>query len=159
MVSHVMRTLAFTTVSAEKTRELGARIGAACAGGEVFLLSGDLGAGKTCLTQGVARGLGVEATVTSPTFVTHMQYLGGRGLALEHFDFYRLEGCRASALDFYDFFNDPRRVCVVEWPQVIPDVLPKEFIGVELTAPARNRRQFVLTAATPAGERFLDGLA
>ena len=95
-----MRTLAFTTVSAEKTRELGARIGAACAGGEVFLLSGDLGAGKTCLTQGVARGLGVEATVTSPTFVTHMQYLGGRGLALEHFDFYRLEGCRADALDF-----------------------------------------------------------
>lgn len=154
-----MKTLTVTTSSAEKTRKLGEQIAARCQGGEVFLLNGDLGAGKTCLTQGMARGLAIAENVTSPTFVTHMQYIGSRGLSLEHFDFYRLDGVDVDNLDFYDFFNDPRRVCVIEWPQVIPEILPREYVSVAITTLAKNKREIVLTAETPQGAVFLDGLA
>lgn len=154
-----METFTCNTSSAERTRTFGEKLGSLCAGGEVFLLSGDLGAGKTCLTQGLARGLAVAENVTSPTFVTHMQYLGGRGLALEHFDFYRLENVNPDNLDFYDFFNDPRRVCVIEWPQVIPEILPRDYLEVKITATARNRRTLELSARTERGRALLDKLA
>ena len=80
----------FVAESTEQTIALGERLGRLLAAGDVLVLTGDLGAGKTQLTKGIARGLGVEDDVTSPTFTIGMVYEGGE-LPLYHFDLYRLE--------------------------------------------------------------------
>ena len=85
-----MNELRLITKSADETRELGSKIGKHCEAAMVILLDGDLGAGKTCLTQGIARGLGITRSVTSPTFTIQKIYHGR--LLLNHFDAYRLEG-------------------------------------------------------------------
>ncbi|GHS90873.1 tRNA (adenosine(37)-N6)-threonylcarbamoyltransferase complex ATPase subunit type 1 TsaE [Planctomycetales bacterium] len=142
----------FTTTSPAQTRALGKRLAAACRGGEVFLLSGDLGAGKTCLTQGLAAGLAIAEPVTSPTFVTHQEYRGARGLTLEHFDFYRL---RAGGDEFADFFNRPDCVCALEWAQMLAPILPPEHLSITLEIVAPRRRRIVIETRTPSGEEFL----
>ena len=106
-------TLVWSSRSAEETRALGARLGAALRGGEVVLLCGDLGVGKTQFAQGVARALGVAGPVVSPTFTLAVHYEGR--LPLVHYDLYRV--ARASELDDIGFLetDDARTVSVVEW--------------------------------------------
>jgi tRNA threonylcarbamoyladenosine biosynthesis protein TsaE len=107
----------------EETEHLGQTWGEACQGGEIFALSGPLGAGKTRLAKGVARGLGYPGEVTSPTFTLIHEYTGGR-LPLYHLDLYRLEDPRESLrLDLDDYFFGTG-VCIVEWPERIPGILP-----------------------------------
>jgi tRNA threonylcarbamoyladenosine biosynthesis protein TsaE len=103
--------------SPERTRELGRLLGEHAEGGDVIALSGPLGAGKTCLVQGLARGLGVPESVpvTSPTFGLVHQYPGR--LELRHADFYRLEGYTRLADAGFDDLLDERGVVVVEWPE------------------------------------------
>jgi tRNA threonylcarbamoyladenosine biosynthesis protein TsaE len=99
--------------SAEETRALGARLGAVLRGGEVVLLCGDLGVGKTQFAQGVARALGVQAPVVSPTFTLAVHYEGR--VPLVHYDLYRV--AHAAELDGIGFLeaDDPRTVSLVEW--------------------------------------------
>lgn len=132
-----------TTRSPEETKDMGERIGKSCRGGEVFLLNGDLGAGKTCFTQGLAKGLGIEEDVTSPTFVLHVQYEGG-SLELNHFDAYRLaEAESIGDLGFDDFFGYEQGVAIVEWPEVIEDILPRKgAIRVEIESLDETIREF-----------------
>ena len=85
-----MKDLRLITKSADETRELGSKIGKRSEAGMVILLDGDLGAGKTCLTQGIAKGLDINRSVTSPTFTIQKIYYGR--LLLNHIDVYRLEG-------------------------------------------------------------------
>jgi tRNA threonylcarbamoyladenosine biosynthesis protein TsaE len=90
-----MTTRELVTASPEETEALGERLGRAARGGELLGLTGDLGAGKTCLVRGLARGLGADPEeVASPTFVTVTEYRGGR-LPLVHADLYRLDAARA----------------------------------------------------------------
>ena len=105
--------LVWSSRSAAETRALGARFGAALGGGEVVLLCGDLGVGKTVFAQGVAQALGVRDPVVSPTFTLAVHYEGR--LPLDHYDLYRL--ARASELDGMGFLeaDDPRTVSLVEW--------------------------------------------
>lgn len=125
-----MSELEIITNSAAQTQALGRLIGAACQGGEVVLLRGDLGAGKTTLTQGIAAGLGVMAPVISPTFIVLREYEGR--LPLYHFDFYRLEGTgRAVDLEFDDYVGGAG-VCVVEWPAHAPELVPAEYLQITL---------------------------
>jgi tRNA threonylcarbamoyladenosine biosynthesis protein TsaE len=99
--------------SAEETRALGSDLGARLAGGEVVVLCGDLGAGKTQFAKGVARGLGIQAEVLSPTFTMAARYAGR--LPLVHFDLYRVRGERELAeLGFLES-DDEREVTLVEW--------------------------------------------
>jgi tRNA threonylcarbamoyladenosine biosynthesis protein TsaE len=134
----------FISQSAEQTRLAGEHLGAACRGGEVFWLSGLLGAGKTVLTQGIARGLGIEKTVTSPTFTVLKEYAGR--LNLYHFDFYRLETqTRDPWAEFSDYLQ-PDAVCVVEWAEHGEEFLGERYLRVNLRYISSGKRAIQLTA-------------
>ncbi len=125
-----------------ETADLGRRLGVACRGGEVILLEGALGAGKTTLTQGLAAGLGVSAPVVSPTFVLLREYRGR--LPLYHFDFYRLEdGDHAADLQFADYLETDG-VAVIEWPSYAPEVISETYLRVTLRDAGDDQREVVL---------------
>lgn len=108
----------FRTNSAEETFELAYRIGESLSGGEVFLLSGDLGAGKTVFAKGIAAGLDIDpADVNSPTF-TLVNLHHGR-LRLYHLDLYRIEGSadELRELGLEEMLDDPEAVILIEWPE------------------------------------------
>lgn len=118
------------TKSADDTRELGAALAAVVTPGDVVLLAGDLGAGKTTLTQGLARALDVQGHVTSPTFVLMHNYDGR--LPLVHVDAYRLDHLQEVIdLGLAEMLDDGA-VAVIEWGDVIAPVLPADFLEVRL---------------------------
>ena len=112
----------YITTSPEETEVLGAALGRIIPAGTVLAYRGDLGAGKTAFTRGLARGLGCGETVTSPTYTIVNEYLGGR-LPLFHFDMYRL----SSADDLFDIgwedYLDRGGVCAVEWSENIAEAM------------------------------------
>ena len=118
------------TQSPEQTQAVGQLIGEYAQEGDIFLLSGELGTGKTCLTQGIAVGLGVPGYVRSPTFVLMTQYQGR--LRLHHIDLYRLEGSfQAWDLGIEEQLTS-NEVCVVEWADRAPDIFPDECLWIDL---------------------------
>ena len=118
------------TKSAEDTRELGAALSTVARAGDVILLSGDLGAGKTTMVQGFARGLGISEHVVSPTFILVRTYEGR--LTLVHADAYRMDNLReVTDLDLPELLDDGG-VAVVEWGDVIAPVLPSDYLEVRL---------------------------
>ena len=136
---------------------MGRLLGESCRGGEVLLLEGDLGTGKTTLTQGVAAGLGVTAPLVSPTFILLREYEGR--LPLYHFDFYRLEGTgRAVDLEFGEYLG-AGGVCVIEWPAFAPELAPPEYLGVELRISGETSRTLTLEAVGRRHEELLGRLA
>jgi tRNA threonylcarbamoyladenosine biosynthesis protein TsaE len=118
------------TKSADDTRELGAAVASVVTKGDVVLLAGDLGAGKTTLTQGFARGLGVTDQVTSPTFVLMHPYEGR--LPLVHVDAYRLEQLQEVIDLGLPEMLDDGAVAVIEWGDVVAPVLPPDFLELRL---------------------------
>ena len=124
--------MAFVTRSQDETIELGRRLGALLREGDVLVLTGDLGAGKTQLTKGIAASMGVEDDVTSPTFTIQMVYPGTE-LDLNHFDLYRLE--RADQLEDTGLFDvlGAEGVCVIEWGEQFADEIGDERLDVFLT--------------------------
>ena len=124
--------MTFTTHSAAETEALGERLASRLTGGEVIAYTGDLGAGKTAFTRGLARGLGITDRVTSPTFTIVNEYEGGR-LPLFHFDMYRL----SSSDELYDIgwedYLARGGVCAVEWSEIVSDALEEnELIRVDI---------------------------
>ena len=118
--------------SAEDTLRLGRELGQAAQEGDVIALLGDLGAGKTTLTQGILSGLGYLKEVTSPTFSLVQEYLGGR-LPAFHFDFYRVE-TEHELLDLgWDDYLDRNGIVIVEWPSLFPQLLPEQTKWIELS--------------------------
>ncbi len=119
--------------TAEAMRDVGALIGAECTGGDLILLSGDLGAGKTTFAQGLARGLGIEETVTSPTFVIAREHPHAHGgPPLLHVDAYRVG--TGLELDDLDLTSDLEgSVVVVEWGRGLAERLSPARLDVEIT--------------------------
>jgi ATPase, YjeE family len=132
-ISYTGGTLSLFTGDAEESRIMAEALGRCCTGGEVLLLVGDLGAGKTSFTQGLARGLEVDPTkrVTSPTFTLHGEYPGR--LILNHLDLYRLTDVdSAMDLGVFDMIHDPHSVLVVEWPELIVNQIHDEYLRVAI---------------------------
>ena len=118
--------------STEDTLRLGRELGQAAQEGDVIALLGDLGAGKTTLTQGILSGLGYLKEVTSPTFSLVQEYLGGR-LPAFHFDFYRVE-TEHELLDLgWDDYLERNGIVIVEWPSLFPQLLPEQTKWIELS--------------------------
>ena len=112
----------YITKSPEETEAVGAALGRVLKAGTVIAYKGDLGAGKTAFTRGLARGLGCKELVTSPTYTIVNEYLGGR-LPLFHFDMYRL----GSSDDLFDIgwedYLDRNGICAVEWSENVEDAM------------------------------------
>lgn len=147
-----MNRLTMITRSVQQTVRLGEIIGELLQPGDFVALTGDLGAGKTHLTKGIAQGLGItdSSSVTSPTY-TLLNVHRGRHI-LNHFDLYRLEGDEDVVnLGFDEYFYGPG-VSIVEWADRLQDELPAERLAVELYDEGPNRRRVVVEAT---GERNL----
>lgn len=114
------------TYSAEETYELGRQLGQQAEAGEVCTLIGDLGVGKTVLTQGVAAGLGIEEPINSPTFTIVQIYEEGR-LPFYHFDVYRIGDVEEmDEIGYEDYFYG-EGVCLIEWADLIEEILPPKY--------------------------------
>lgn len=133
--------------------QVGETLGAHLGPGAVLLLSGDLGAGKTTLTQAIARGLAVPDPVVSPTFVLLNEYEGGR-LPLYHFDLYRLDGAAVQALNpalYWEGIEVPPGVVVIEWAERLGKEKPAAFLQITVTiAPTGPDHRTVTIAPTGA---------
>ncbi|MBQ9145656.1 MAG: tRNA (adenosine(37)-N6)-threonylcarbamoyltransferase complex ATPase subunit type 1 TsaE [Clostridia bacterium] len=104
----------YTSTCIQDTYQIAAKLAATLRGGEVVLLCGDLGSGKTTFVKGLAHALGIDQVVTSPTFTLMNTYQGTK-LKLYHFDLYRLGAGDAEDMGFDEFFHDPDAVCCIEW--------------------------------------------
>jgi tRNA threonylcarbamoyladenosine biosynthesis protein TsaE len=141
-----------TTTNKDETRRLGAVMAPLFVAGDVVLLEGDLGAGKTTLVGGVAQALKVEEDVISPTFNIMKCYFKGT-LPLYHIDAYRLEHQNIElGLDEYIEGNG---VCFIEWPQYIKPLLPDECLSITLKNLGGDRRQLTLKGNTPHFEKII----
>jgi len=126
--------------SPEETKQLGMRLAEELQPGDVILLEGPLGAGKSEFARGVAKGLGVAETVTSPSFTILNVYESGR-LPLYHFDWYRLESAEELFELGMDEYLGGAGVALVEWPGQCPEALPERFLMIELLPLDENRRE------------------
>lgn len=137
------------TNSPAETQAFAKRLGEACRGGEVFLLVGDLGAGKTCLTQGLAKGLDIEEYVHSPTFVLIAQYHGK--FTVHHVDLYRIDSVPETVdLGLEDYFNS-QDISVIEWADKAPMAMPPDHFRIQLEDLGGDKRRIVVSAH---GNRF-----
>jgi len=126
--------LEFVSRSHEQTQRLGARLGVLAQGGVVICLEGSLGAGKTCLAQGIGQGWGTNQRLVSPTFVLMREYTHPQDMVkLYHIDLYRISSPReAWGLGLDDFLGDEQAVCVIEWAERARELIPPEHLWVTL---------------------------
>jgi tRNA threonylcarbamoyladenosine biosynthesis protein TsaE len=135
--------------SIEASQALGESWAAELTGGEIFALHGVLGAGKTQLVKGLARGLGFEGDVTSPTFTLIHEYLGGR-LPLYHIDLYRIRSEKEAVDLGIEEYLPSEGITVIEWPDRIPSLLPPQTRHWELQVVSLTERVIRDTSTTPA---------
>ena len=126
--------------SPEETRALGEKLAARLAPGDVVILEGELGAGKSELARGIARGLGVTETVTSPSFTILNVYESGR-CPLYHFDWYRLESAEELFELGLEEYLGGDGIAVVEWAEKCPEALPEKTIRIRLEATGDEERR------------------
>ena len=119
------------TKNAKETFQLGEKIGEKALPGQIYTLNGDLGVGKTVFTQGVASGLGIREPVNSPTFTILQEYEGGR-LPFYHFDVYRIGDIEEMEEIGYDDYFFGEGICLIEWAQLIEEILPENVISVTI---------------------------
>lgn len=153
-------TITLFSSSEAETEAVGARLADLVQPGDVLALVGELGAGKTCLSRGLARGLGVVDPVTSPTFILVAQYDTARGFPLYHADCYRLLHPSGEAQDIgLEELMDDHGVCVVEWAERIAPLLPPDHLRITFTILGDQARRLDLTATGPRSKAIAIGLA
>lgn len=139
-MSELLRVL---THSCEETEKFAEHWAQSLTGGDVVLLSGDLGAGKTHFTKGIARALNIDDVITSPTFALHNVYYGK--LVLNHFDFYRVDSSEeVEILGLNEFFFEKDGVCAIEWWQNVADLLPKKCFLVTISKLSDEDREILI---------------
>lgn len=135
-----------SSTNSSDTERLGELLGKYLRGGEVIELISDLGGGKTTFVKGLAKGIGSQKSVTSPTF-TLSQVYDGKRLSLHHFDFYRLDEPGVVADQLAESIDNQSAVTVVEWSKTVDDVLPKSRLSINFDTAAGNpdERQMTIT--------------
>lgn len=176
MHTSVTHPYAVETHSAAETQALGHQLGSLVQAGHIIALRGDLGAGKTTFTQGLAAGMGITARVTSPTFTLVNEYQGRGGLQLIHVDVYRLadtapelDAATFGLEEILDSAGEPTSfsgqasgaVVVIEWADRVAGMLTDDHLAVNLeaTGDSPDRRRIVLTAHGPHSAALLQALA
>jgi tRNA threonylcarbamoyladenosine biosynthesis protein TsaE len=143
--------------SPAETIALGEVLGRAARAGDLLCLWGDLGAGKTQLAKGIARGLDIDATVNSPTFVLMAEYPGR--VPLFHVDLYRLADAADALAGGVVDERQADGVTVVEWPERMGDVLPASRLDVRIHGTGDDPREIELVSGDPAYARFVEAVA
>lgn len=139
--------------------EFGVRMGTLLGGGECIELIGDVGAGKTTLTRGIAEGLAIDETIQSPSFTISRVYEARDGLQLAHYDFYRLDDAGIMADELDEVIHDEKAVIVIEWADVAADVLPDDRLTVRITTTVDGSRSVVMSAGGDKSSCLLKELA
>lgn len=140
------------STSSEQTESFAAKLGSNLRGGEVIELVSDLGGGKTTFARGLAKGAGSEDKVASPTFTISKEY-ETPNFTIAHFDFYRLDQAGIVADELAEVVRDPAYVTVVEWGEVVHDVLPPDRLTVTIRQTATGDR--TITFACPDTLNYL----
>ena len=143
----------FEVYSVDDTTQLGIKLGELLKPGDVICLTGDLGTGKTHITKGIAKGLGINDNITSPTFTIVNEYEDGR-LKLNHFDVYRVsDPDEIYAIGFDDYiFSDA--VSIIEWANYIEEILPKDLLHIKIEKDFSKGEDYRKITLTPYGERY-----
>ena len=155
-MSREMAALQLTSHGPEQTQSLGVSLGKLAQAGDIFLLDGNLGSGKTCLTQGIAWGLGVKEHAFSPSFIIVREYQGR--LPLYHIDLYRLDHIEEIinlALEEYLYGNG---ICVIEWAEKGMPVLPEENMLITLSYISPTDRDICFEANGDRYEQMMESL-
>lgn len=139
-----------TLTSQEQTIALGEQVGKKLTAGDVLVLDGDLGAGKTTFTKGIAKGLDIPDVIKSPTFTIVREYHDGR-LPLYHMDAYRLENGGAEDLGLEEYF-DSDGVSVVEWAEFVAEELPTNYLAIHFTRTNDDSKRIL--EFEPRGDHF-----
>lgn len=148
------RQLYITSPSPAVTLDLAAHLAAAANPGDLICLWGDLGAGKTVVAKGFGAGLGVTATINSPTFVLMAEYTGR--LPLFHLDLYRLADAADALAGGLIDSRQEAGVTLVEWPDRLGPTLPVDRLDIRIDGSADDPRRITLIAGAPALDRYLD---
>lgn len=145
--------------SVDAMQSLGAQIGARVKGGEVIVLIGDIGAGKTTFTKGFAQAMGISEAIQSPTFTISRLYDTSGGVVLAHYDFYRLHDPGIMRAELAEAVHDPMTVVVIEWAEVVTDVLPPDTLRITLVATDETTRQVELVPGGNRAQQLIEGIA
>lgn len=137
-----------TTYSEQETIELAQNIESEKFPNMVICLDGDLGSGKTVFTKGFAEALEIDETVTSPTFNIIKEYNSGE-LPLYHMDVYRLDKS-SEDIGIEEYFNK-KGICIIEWSEMIEDILPKERLDIKIRVTGEEKRVFIIK---PLGKQY-----
>ncbi|MEG0442405.1 MAG: tRNA (adenosine(37)-N6)-threonylcarbamoyltransferase complex ATPase subunit type 1 TsaE [Carnobacterium sp.] len=127
----------------DETKAIAAALAAFLIPGDIILLEGDLGAGKTTFTKGLATGLGIKRVIKSPTYTIIREYLDGR-LPLYHMDVYRLEETGGTDLGLEEYFEGDG-VSIVEWATFIPEDIPSEYLQIKLQPSGEDLTERTIT--------------
>jgi ATPase, YjeE family len=140
------------THSAEETAEAGYKLGTILRKGDLVCLMGGLGTGKTAFTGGIAEALGIEGYITSPTFTIVNEYEGK--IPLYHFDVYRIADSSEMFEIGFDEYINGNGIVVIEWAEMIKDILPEEYINVTIKKDFNKGMNIRIICIDFAGERF-----
>lgn len=132
------------STSSNETERLAEQIGRKLRGGEVIELVSDLGGGKTTFVRGLAKGMGSTDNVASPTFTISREY-HSKTLTMHHFDFYRLPEPGITASELQEVIDEPRFVTVVEWANVVHDILPNNRLKISFKTISEATRELEFT--------------
>ncbi len=140
-------------------KAFGARVATGIVAGCVLELIGDVGAGKTTFTKGLAKALGVEDPVQSPTFTISQVYELPDSRRLVHYDFYRLTDAGILSAEISEAVHDDRTIVVVEWGDIVEDVLPEDRLTLRIEAIAEDERTVELIAGGENARRVMEALS
>ncbi len=146
--------LSFLTKKTEETYGLGEKLGKRIFSPSLIALMGDLGSGKTVFTQGIGKGLGIKGRIRSPSFVIINEYPGD--IPLYHFDLYRISQEEVETLGYEEYFYAPKGVVVIEWADVIPYLLPPQYLEVRIKIDDFAQRKIVFIAHGSAYKKILE---